>query len=340
MNPFTLISADISLIRLKLKRPFTTALGRKTETTNAVISIRLKSGAQGRGEASSSVVWADTSPTRLASTLRRLAKSFHGRDARELASEIWKLGGNVPPAASAFECAIAAAIAQTSNTDLWHLCGGAQNRLTTNITLSAAPPAMTRASAREAAAEGFRTLKIKVGTRGDFERVAAAHAAAGNPRIILDGNQKLGLTKSLRLVERCLKRGMKIILLEQPVASDNLKAFLECARLCPVPVAADESLRSADDARRIIDSGVRAAFNIKLSKTGFEQSLRIASLGRAAGTPLMIGCMQESSAGLGPSASLAAGTGWFSFVDLDSDHLLEHSPQGPFKRSGPVLIRQ
>jgi len=340
VNPFTLVHSEVSLIRLRLKRPFKTALGSKTDTVNAVVRLRLQSSAEGRGEASSSVVWASTRPARLASTLRRLAKKFHGRDARTLASEIWDEAGTVPPAASAFECALAEAEALTAGTDLWHRCGAAKTQLTTDLTLSAEGPGATRSAARTAAEEGFRTLKIKVGTKGDFARVEAAHQAGGKPRIILDGNQKLGLSGSLRLLDKCLKKNMRIVLLEQPVSADNPNEFLECARRSPVPVAADESLRSIDDACRIIDSGVRAAFNIKLSKTGFEKSLRIASLAHASGTPLMIGCMQESSAGLATSASLAAGTGWFSFVDLDSDHLLAEGPEGPFVRSGPVLRRR
>lgn len=340
MNPFSLVGAEISLLRLKLKRPFRTALGHKTETVNAVIRVRLQSGAAGRGEASSSIVWASASPARLASTLRRLVKRFHKRDARDITAEIWKTAGHLPPAASAFECALAQASAITSRTDLWRRCGGALERLTTNITLSAEGPTATRLAAQTAAAEGFLSLKIKVGVGGDFARVQAAHEAGGRPKIILDGNQKLGLAPSLRLVERCLKKGIQIVLLEQPVPAENLRDFLDCARRSPVPVAADESLRSIDDARRIADSGVRAVLNIKLSKTGFQGSVRIASLARAAGLPLMIGCMQESSAGLEASASLAAGTGWFSFVDLDSDHLLAGGPPGSFQRRGRHLSRQ
>lgn len=337
MNPFSLVETTVSLFRLKLKRPFKTALGKKTETVNAAVRVRLRGEETGYGEASSSVVWASTGPTLLASTLGRLGREFYGRDARDLTPEIWKSAGAVPPAASAFECALAAASARAARSDLWRRFGGAKRRLRTDITLSAEAPAAARAAAREAFAQGFRTFKIKVGTTGDFARVQAVHAAGPNLRIILDGNQKLGLTRALRLVERCLHAGIRIVLLEQPVAADNIADLLACSRRCLVPVAADESLRSIDDARRILDGGAGTAFNIKLSKTGLAASHAIAALAKTAGAPLMIGCMQESAAGLEPSASLAAGTGWFQFVDLDSDHLLEDGPSGAFVRRGPVL---
>ncbi len=53
----------------------------------------------------------------------------------------------------------------------------------------------------------------------------------------------------------------------------------------------------------------------------------------------MIGCMSETSRGLMPSVHLALGTGFFSFVDLDSDHLLrEHDRSPDWRRDGPRLL--
>ena len=72
------------------------------------------------------------------------------------------------------------------------------------------------------------------------------------------------------------------------------------------------------------------AINIKVAKSGFLRSLEIAAVARAAGLKLMIGCMAETGAGLSSSVHFALGTGFFDFVDLDSDHLLA----GPQQRRG------
>jgi len=340
VNPFSLVESRVSLLRLPLKRPFTTALGTKTQTVNAVVQVRLASGARGRGEASSSVVWAALTPSRLAAALRTLGRRFHGRDARGLSEEAFAAVRHAAPAASAFECALAEATARAEGISMWSRFGGARIRLRTDLTLSAQGSREAREAARAARREGFRTLKVKVGTGGpaaDFARVTAAHRAGGAPRLLLDGNQKLGVTGALRLVDRCLSRGIRAVLLEQPVPADDFSGLIACARRCPIPVAADESLRSVEDARRFADAGVKVAFNVKVAKTGMERSLLIASLAKAAGFPLMIGCMQESAAGLDASFALAAGTGWFRFVDLDSDHLLAGGPAGSFRRDGPLL---
>jgi len=106
----------------------------------------------------------------------------------------------------------------------------------------------------------------------------------------------------------------------------------------PAPVAADESVRSPEDALRVIEARAAGVLNIKLAKTGVRGALDIAALARAAGLKLMIGCMQETARGLSPSVHLACGLGAFSYCDLDSDALLgPGQPRGEFRREGPLL---
>lgn len=127
--------------------------------------------------------------------------------------------------------------------------------------------------------------------------------------------------------------------LEQPLGQGDLEGMKRLSRDCPVPLIADESARSLREAERVLGSGAAAALNIKVAKTGLAESLEIVALARAAGAPLMIGCMQETSLGLSPSIHLACGTGAFRWTDLDSDVLLaEPRPEGRYRREGPRVI--
>ena len=84
------------------------------------------------------------------------------------------------------------ALAAEAGTNLAGWLGGAARRLETDVTISASnDPAETRSAAAEAAAAGFRALKIKVGGRpaDDLARVRAARGAAPGARLLLDGNQ-------------------------------------------------------------------------------------------------------------------------------------------------------
>ncbi len=131
-------------------------------------------------------------------------------------------------------------------------------------------------------------------------------------------------------------------LLEQPLPKHDLAGMAFVAKRCPVPVAADESVASPEGALKVLELGAATAINIKAAKSGYSRSLAIAAIARAAGVPLMIGCMAETARGLAASAALAAGTGFFRFVDLDSDHLLaetaSRAPRGRLARRGPRLV--
>ena len=341
MKLFQVRAADVSRVRVPLKRPFVTALGSKTATENVRIRVRLGGGAEGRGEASSSVVQAHLSPARLEATLSRLAAAARGQDARRwraMAGEAFARCGEATPAAAALEAALLDALCRQWGLPLWRLLGGAQDTLETDVTLSAWPAPGAAIAAREAVRDGFRTLKIKVGTgpAADWERVRAVAAGRPSPKIILDGNQKLSPKGALGLVRRCLDAGIKVELLEQPLDREDLDGMRRLTKACPVPVAADESARSPREALAVLASGAARVLNVKVAKTGLSASLEIVAIARAAGAELMIGCMQETSLGLSAGVHLACGTGAFRWVDLDSDVLLdEPRAEGSYVRRGP-----
>lgn len=336
------------MFSVPLREPFVTALGRKTSTTNVSVTLRLGGGSEGRGEASGSVVMAEQKPPLLASALRRLVRRYRGFDVRRagpLARGAWEEAGAVPAAAAAFECAAHAARMKALGLSSADWFGGALDRVESDFTLSAVSPRLAGAAARRAAAAGFRKLKVKVGAGGlreDAARVLAAdrcgRRAGRRPGIIIDGNQGLTVSSALKLTERCLKEGARVLLLEQPLPREALADAARLRRRCPVPIAADESVRSPAEALRVIDAEAADFLNIKVAKTGIEASLEIIALAKSAGKKLMIGCMQETAAGLAPSVHLACGTGAFAHADLDSDCLLAaRQPAGDFQRRGAFL---
>jgi L-alanine-DL-glutamate epimerase-like enolase superfamily enzyme len=294
-----------------LKRPFVTALGRKTTTHNVGLTLRLSDGSLGYGEASASLAKAHLSPARLLKETTRLARACVGREAEPRGLLPQELG----PASSAFECALIDAWTRSRGLTIRRWLGGALSRLETDATISAVPPEAAAAAVREA--RGFKILKVKLGAGDDEGRLKAVRRAAPKARLILDGNQGLTLRSALKFAA---VPGVE--LLEQPLKADDWKGMAALCRRSPVPVAADEMVQSPGDMRRVLETGAATAVNVKLAKSGLLRSLEIAAMARAAGLPLMIGCMAESARGLSPSVQLALGTGWFKWADLDSDWLL------------------
>lgn len=324
-------SARVVLVESPLKRPFITAQGRRDRTVNAAIAIQLKSGASGYGEASTSIAQKHLTPAALRRALEQMAIRVRGQDVRNwraLVDEAWTRHGALSPAVAAFEAALLSALATEAGTSLSGWLGGATSRIETDLTISASTDTKaTREAAAEAAAAGFRILKIKVGVRlaDDLARVRVAREGAPKARLLLDGNQGFTPAGALKFVETVLKTGATVELFEQPTPKADLAALAFVAKRCPVPVAADESVATPADAARAADAGV-SAINIKLAKSGISRGLEIAALARAAGLPLMIGCMAETARGLCPSVHLALGTGYFKWCDLDSDVLLVEDP--------------
>mgnify|MGYP001562448228 CR=1 FL=1 len=75
--------ARVRTLAIPLKRPFVTALGLRTRTVNVGLTLRLKGGAEGYGEASTSLAMKNLSPAALRRALERLCARALGRDARD-----------------------------------------------------------------------------------------------------------------------------------------------------------------------------------------------------------------------------------------------------------------
>ncbi|MGB9777917.1 MAG: enolase C-terminal domain-like protein, partial [Candidatus Bathyarchaeales archaeon] len=110
---------------------------------------------------------------------------------------------------------------------------------------------------------------------------------------------------------------------EQPVPAENMKGLIEVKRNSPIPIMADESIHSPQDAIRLIKAEAVDLINIKLMKSGgILKGRKIAEIAEAAGIPCMIGCMGESEIGIAAGAHLAAAVKNIKYADLDSDLLL------------------
>jgi len=99
---------------------------------------------------------------------------------------------------------------------------------------------------------------------------------------------------------------------------------MEVKKKSPIPMMADESVHSPEDALRLIQAEAVDLINIKLMKSGgILKGRKIAAIAEAAGIPCMIGCMGESEIGIAAGAHLAAAVKNIQYADLDSDLLLK-----------------
>ncbi len=117
--------------------------------------------------------------------------------------------------------------------------------------------------ARELKAKGFRTIKIKTG-RADFEEdfqiVKNIRNEAGhNLKLRLDTNGKWGMQNAINNLRRLEQFDIEYV--EQPVAL--ISNFPEISSETSIPLAADESVRSYDDAVNIISNNLASVLVLK-----------------------------------------------------------------------------
>jgi O-succinylbenzoate synthase len=158
-------------------------------------------------------------------------------------------------------------------------------------------------SADEAAAavdEGYGCLKVKV-ANDPVEAVAAVRAAVGpQVKIRIDANGRWGVDEAVRHLRDLAPYDLELV--EQPVAT--LDDLATVRRRTSVPVAADECVRTLDDARRLAHLQAADVLVVKVQPLGgVRPALAVAE---AAGLPVIVTSMLETSVGLAAALALAA----------------------------------
>jgi o-succinylbenzoate synthase len=178
-----------------------------------------------------------------------------------------------------------------------------RDRIAVNVTVPAVGPERAR---EIVAASGCLTAKVKVAEKGqatgeDVERVAAVRDALGpGGRIRVDANGGWDVPTAARMLRRLGAYGLEYA--EQPCPT--LEELAELRRLVDIPVAADESVRRAEDPLRVRAAGAADIVVVKVQPLGgVRPALRIA---RECGLPVVVSSAVDSSVGLAAGVALAA----------------------------------
>jgi len=332
---------------IALLTPFGISGGAQTVAANVLVTLELSDGTRGYGEAAPLPPYNGETQAQALATLRDAQRWLEGRvldsDWRVLAAEFRQRGGSSCGSAQcAFESALLDAWNRRAGVPLWRFFGGAGTDLETDMTVTTGTPAEAAVAAREIRVRGIRQIKVKVGGKAgpahDLQRLAAIHEVAPESPLILDGNAGVSRADATLLVQGLKARGITPALLEQWLAKSDLEGAAALRRESGWWVAADESVTTADDARRVIAAGAADVINIKLMKAGLFEALEIVSVARQAGLGLMIGGNVESILAMTVSACFAAGLGGFCFADLDTPLFLAENPfHGGFTLTGGAI---
>lgn len=192
----------------------------------------------------------------------------------------------------------------------------------TAYTLSLGTPEAMEAAARQASDRPL--LKVKLGGKGDVERIAAVRSGAPNARLIVDANEAWEEADFAANFAACAAADVKLIEQPLPAGKDEVLSKLPVQARGGIPLCADESLHTAADLASV--AGRYQAINIKLDKAGgLTEALNLLAKARALGLQIMVGCMVGTSLAMAPALLLANDA---DFVDLDGPLLLARD-RGP-----------
>ncbi|MDQ7909905.1 muconate/chloromuconate family cycloisomerase [Phytohabitans sp. ZYX-F-186] len=154
---------------------------------------------------------------------------------------------------------------------------------------------------------GIEIFKVKVGHEPlahDLERLSRlAGGLDGRVRLRPDANQGWDEATALRALPVLEQLGIEA--LEQPLPRWNLTGLARLRNASRVPLMADESVLSPQDALTLAREGAVDLFALKLAKSGGTlPTMAIAAIAEAAGIGCYMGCMVES--GLGTAGYLHA----------------------------------
>ena len=180
-----------------------------------------------------------------------------------------------------------------------------RDRVPVNTTVPAVDPVTAHALV---AASGCTTAKVKVAEPGqelalDVERVAAVRSALGPTGAIrVDANGAWDVETAVLAIARLEKAAAGLEYVEQPCRS--LEELRELRRRVSVPLAADESVRTAEDPRRIAGLDAVDLIVVKVQPLGgVSRAVEVIS---EAGLPAVVSSALETSVGLAAGVALAA----------------------------------
>jgi len=134
-----------------------------------------------------------------------------------------------------------------------------------NATLTTDSPAGALQQAEVWAADGFRVFKLKLGSLDDAGQVRAVRGGLGDEVAIrLDANGSWSLDEASRILGEVEPLGIELA--EQPVGT--LEQMADLKQRTTIPIVADESVSSPDEAEDAARLSACDAVTVKLSKIG------------------------------------------------------------------------
>lgn len=209
-------------------------------------------------------------------------------------------------AQAAIEMGAWALAATKAGRSLSSLLGGTRKRIGTGISIGIQnSPEELADKAEKALAEGYRKIKLKIKPGQDLDYLHAVRTRLGpDAPLMADANNAYTLDDADHLVRL---DDLDLVMVEQPLAWDDVARHAELQRRMRTPICLDESITNIARAEDMIRLGAGRIVNIKPGRVGgFTASKAIHDLCEANDVPVWCGGMLESGIGRACNVALAS----------------------------------
>ncbi len=297
---------DLKIVRLPLVRPFQTSSSRKEHLDHILVRI-VAGGVAGWGECASPsdpFYCPETTETCWHILRDFLAPAVLGREWSTIESltNCYRLVKGNAFARSGLEMACWDALARTEGMPLWSLLGGTRAEIVSGVSLGIEDDIerLLDLIARYLE-EGYRRIKLKIAPGRDIDVVPARSRLLSGDRA--SSRRQLGV-HARRSGNAAGPRRLRSALDRAAARARRHHRSRAAPGRAATPICLDESIHSAEDARKALDLGACRVINIKVSRLGgLLEARRVHDLCRARGVPVWCGGMHEF--GIGRAANVA-----------------------------------
>jgi len=321
------------LLTIPLTTTFKTALRSVDRVENVLVKVHTDSNLIGFGSAAPTAVITGETVASIVGCIEHIRDNLIDMDVNDLELLFTRLNrcivGNMS-AKAAVDMAVYDLFSKSLDLPLYRLLGGLYSTVETDITISLDSLEKMARESKEKTARGFTILKVKVGGDPDLDirRLEVIHQAVEeNVRIRIDANQGWTAKEAVYVSRELESKNIPIELMEQPVPARDYEGLRFVRENVSMPVYADESVFSPEDALKLVRMNAVDGLNIKLMKCGgIYNGLKIAAIAESSGLGCMIGSMMECHVSVTAAAHLAASRSIITKYDLDAPLFCSKNP--------------
>ncbi|MGI8687047.1 MAG: o-succinylbenzoate synthase [Thermomicrobiales bacterium] len=301
---------DLLHVRMELVRGFETSSHRKNDLNHILVRVHDDAGHVGWGECAvptDPYYCPETTETAWSILRDFMASTVIGQEIgspEELLARYAKVRGN-NFARSGLEMAYWALLATVEDQPLARMLGATRPAIVSGVSLG-----IERDVARlldvvgEFVAQGYPRVKLKIAPGWDLIPVAAVRERWPDLPVQVDANSAYTLDQISQIKE--LDR-FGLLMIEQPLGHDDIVDHARIQAALDTPICLDESIHTAEDARKALDLNAGRIINIKTSRLGgLLEAKKTHDLCYARGIPVWCGGMHEYGVGRAANVAIAA----------------------------------